>query len=94
MSRPNIQLSWLAEILHDLCPELSAVSTEVAKAVTIEAKYSTYLKMQAHDIARFRDNEDLLLPAELDYSQVGALSAEEQEKLVTYIFFFLALSLS
>ena len=47
----------------------------------IDARYSGYLERQERDIASFRRDEALLLPADLDYSAVGSLSREISGKL-------------
>jgi len=49
--------------------------------VEVQAKYSGYLKRQSEEIDRHRRNEELRLPADLDYSQVGGLSNEARQQL-------------
>jgi tRNA uridine 5-carboxymethylaminomethyl modification enzyme len=49
----------------------------------IEASYSGYLDRQDADILAFRRDEDLRLPADLDYGAIGGLSNEAKEKLRT-----------
>ena len=50
--------------------------------IEIEAAYAGYLDRQRSDAESFRKEEDLRLPADLDYGQVGSLSNEVREKLV------------
>ena len=49
----------------------------------IDAAYAGYLDRQAADVAAFRRDEDLELPGQLDYAEVGGLSNEVREKLTT-----------
>ena len=54
---------------------------QVAEQVEIQIKYAGYIDRQRDDIERNRRNEELVLPANLDYRKVRGLSAEVQEKL-------------
>ena len=47
----------------------------------IEGQYAGYLKRQEADIRAFRRDEDLRLPADLDYGAIPSLSAEVRQKL-------------
>jgi tRNA uridine 5-carboxymethylaminomethyl modification enzyme len=47
----------------------------------IDAKYAVYLERQNRDIARFRSDEERLLPADLDYRTLRGLSHEIRQKL-------------
>jgi tRNA uridine 5-carboxymethylaminomethyl modification enzyme len=53
----------------------------VREQVEIDASYAGYLDRQAADAASFRRDEDLRLPAELDYAAIGGLSNEVRQKL-------------
>ena len=53
----------------------------VAEQVEIAIKYSGYIDRQRDEIARHRAQEDLRLPADLDYRTVRGFSAEVQQKL-------------
>jgi tRNA uridine 5-carboxymethylaminomethyl modification enzyme len=53
----------------------------VREQIEVEAGYAGYLDRQAADVAAFRRDEDLRLPAGLDYAAVGGLSFEAREKL-------------
>jgi tRNA uridine 5-carboxymethylaminomethyl modification enzyme len=77
LAYPAIDLERLAEIW----PELGSLPPEIAEQVETDARYSGYLERQEHDIAAFRRDEALLLPAELDYAAVGSLSHEIRDKL-------------
>ena len=74
---PGVDLKRLAAIW----PELAAIRPEIAEQAEIDALYAGYLERQERDIAAYRRDEALLLPADLDYRTVGSLSAELREKL-------------
>jgi tRNA uridine 5-carboxymethylaminomethyl modification enzyme len=54
---------------------------QVAEQVEIQAKYQGYIDRQKTEIEHRALQEDLRLPAELDYAQVRGLSIEVQQKL-------------
>ena len=56
----------------------------VGEQLTIEARYAGYLKRQTDQVARSARNDELALPADLDYSHVTGLSAEVREKLTQH----------
>jgi tRNA uridine 5-carboxymethylaminomethyl modification enzyme len=70
--------------LTSLWPELGTVAPEVAEQLSIDARYEGYLGRQRQDIAAYRRDEALELPADLDYAAVGSLSNEVQHKLSTH----------
>ncbi|HEY2677457.1 MAG TPA: tRNA uridine-5-carboxymethylaminomethyl(34) synthesis enzyme MnmG [Steroidobacteraceae bacterium] len=57
------------------------LSAQVKLQVEVQAKYSGYLKRQSDEIARQQHHEELRLPADIDYSQVGGLSNEARQRL-------------
>ena len=83
--RNVMDLLRYAEIdLAGLCrvwPELEAWTPEVAAQIEIDALYSGYLARQEADIAAFRRDENLKLPADLEYCGIPSLSNEVREKL-------------
>ncbi|WP_439610301.1 tRNA uridine-5-carboxymethylaminomethyl(34) synthesis enzyme MnmG [Reyranella sp.] len=64
-----------------LWPELAAISPEIAEQLTIDSRYEGYLSRQRGDIAAYRRDEALALPADLDYGAIGSLSTEVRQKL-------------
>jgi tRNA uridine 5-carboxymethylaminomethyl modification enzyme len=56
----------------------------VVEQVEIAAKYSGYIDRQKDEVERAAHYENLRLPAELDYLQVGALSIEARQRLSKY----------
>jgi tRNA uridine 5-carboxymethylaminomethyl modification enzyme len=67
--------------LRSVWPELAGITPQVAEQMEIEAAYAGYLDRQEADILAFRKEEDLRLPADLDYRAIGGLSNEATEKL-------------
>ncbi len=64
LAYPDIDLERLAAIW----PELACLAPEIAEQLEIDARYAGYLERQERDIAAFRRDEALLLPADLDYA--------------------------
>jgi tRNA uridine 5-carboxymethylaminomethyl modification enzyme len=79
LAYPSIGFDDLARIW----PQIAAWPAAVREQVEIDASYAGYLDRQAADAAAFRRDEDLRLPADLDYDAVGGLSNEVREKLST-----------
>jgi tRNA uridine 5-carboxymethylaminomethyl modification enzyme len=77
LAYPRIDLARLTAIW----PELGSLSGSVAEQIEIEAHYSAYLERQRADVAAFRRDEALALPADLDFDAIGGLSNEAREKL-------------
>jgi tRNA uridine 5-carboxymethylaminomethyl modification enzyme len=69
--------------LGRIWPELLEIGPEIAEQLEIEGRYAGYLERQEADIRAFRRDEDLRLPADLDYDTIGSLSAEVRMKLRT-----------
>ena len=61
---------------------LDAVSREtVIEQIDIAAKYSGYIDRQNDEVERAAHYENMILPANLDYLSIGALSVEVRQKL-------------
>jgi tRNA uridine 5-carboxymethylaminomethyl modification enzyme len=54
---------------------------EVAAQVEVATKYAGYIERQNEEIARHAGQEDLRLPADVDYRKVRGLSVEVQQRL-------------
>lgn len=64
-----------------LWPELGRIPDDIVEQLTIDARYEGYLARQRTDIAAYRRDEALELPADLDYAAIGSLSNEVRQKL-------------
>ncbi|MCG8490513.1 MAG: tRNA uridine-5-carboxymethylaminomethyl(34) synthesis enzyme MnmG [Sneathiellales bacterium] len=77
LAYPDISL----DEIHRIWPETRSFDANILEQIAINAQYAGYLDRQKADIAEFRKDESLLLPENLDYSQIGGMSAEVQQKL-------------
>jgi tRNA uridine 5-carboxymethylaminomethyl modification enzyme len=77
LAYPEVDLDRLAAVW----PRIGDWSPAVREQVEIDAAYSGYLDRQQADVEAFRRDENLRLPAELDYGAIGGLSNEVREKL-------------
>ncbi|HAT36749.1 MAG TPA: tRNA uridine-5-carboxymethylaminomethyl(34) synthesis enzyme MnmG [Rhodospirillaceae bacterium] len=67
--------------LRAIWPSLAAIAPEIAEQLETDAQYRHYLARQEADIEAYRRDEALEIPVDLDYAQVGSLSAEVRQKL-------------
>jgi tRNA uridine 5-carboxymethylaminomethyl modification enzyme len=77
LSHPSVAFDDLARVW----PAITAWPPFAREQIEIEAAYHGYLDRQDADIALFRRDETLSLPADLDYASLGGLSTEAREKL-------------
>jgi tRNA uridine 5-carboxymethylaminomethyl modification enzyme len=84
LRRPEISFDDLTGIAAcvpaDWCAD-ERLREQVKLQVEVQAKYSGYLKRQADEIDRASRNEELRLPADIDYTLVGGLSNEARQRL-------------
>ncbi|MCP1336507.1 tRNA uridine-5-carboxymethylaminomethyl(34) synthesis enzyme MnmG [Hyphomicrobiales bacterium FT118] len=72
-------ISWSR--MEGIWPELTAIARDAREQVEIDALYKGYLDRQEADIISFRKDEQLQIPADLDYGGVHGLSTEVRHKL-------------
>ena len=77
LSYPNIKWADLTKFW----PEMGKIGPEIQEQLEIDSLYAGYMDRHEADIAAFRKDENLLLPKNLDYAQVGSLSNEIRQKL-------------
>jgi len=77
LSYPDID--W--EQMQAIWPEMGSFRADVREQIEYDALYSGYMQRHEADIEAFRRDEALKLPANLDYTNVGALSNEVRQKL-------------
>ncbi len=77
LSYPDVD--W--EQVQGVWPQLEAVEPDIREQIECDALYSKYMDRHDADIAAFRKDEALTLPAGLDYAEVGSLSNEVRSKL-------------
>lgn len=76
LKRPELTLRKLCDAFDRPLPERA-----VAEQVEVDIKYRGYIDRQAEDIARLKRSETVSIPTEFDFSLVGGLSNEVQQKL-------------
>jgi tRNA uridine 5-carboxymethylaminomethyl modification enzyme len=69
------------EQVRTIWPDATTVDTAILTQLRIESLYSGYVDRQAADIAAFRRDEALHIPADIDYAAIGGLKGEVIEKL-------------
>jgi tRNA uridine 5-carboxymethylaminomethyl modification enzyme len=74
---PDVNVARLAGIW----PELCALRKDIVEQLETEARYASYLPRQVADIAAFRADEALVLPATLDLDAIPGLSGEVRARL-------------
>lgn len=80
LSFPAIDLAALQRIWPD---ELGGIAPDIVEQVETDGHYAAYLDRQAADVAAFRRDEALAIPAWLDYAAIPGLSTELRERLGT-----------
>jgi len=74
---PDVTLDTVVNIW----PELAKLRRSLLEQLAIDAQYAGYLGRQEADIAAFRKDEALELPANFEYAGVVGLSTEVRQKL-------------
>ena len=77
LAYPGVDLQGLAAVW----PQIATWDAATREQIEIDAAYAGYLDRQAADVEAFRRDEDLRLPADLDYTGLDGLSNEVREKL-------------
>ena len=77
LRRPEINIGHL-ECVY---PELREFSTQALEQVEIAIKYDGYIKRQIEQVERFREQEDVKIPTDIDYTEIQSISTEVREKL-------------
>jgi tRNA uridine 5-carboxymethylaminomethyl modification enzyme len=84
LRRPELSYDDMSCVAPDTAADWCAderLSEQVKLQVEVQAKYSGYLKRQSEEIDRAHRNEELRLPADIDYALVGGLSNEARQRL-------------
>ena len=77
LSYPGVDVARLAAIW----PEIGRLDPAIAGQLAVDARYAVYVKRQELDIASFRKDESIAIPAEFAFSALPGLSAELRQKL-------------
>ena len=82
--RPELNLRQLAEMAPAVAEAMAALPDEVLQEVETSIKYQRYIEKEQEVASRLLKFEDIALPPDYDYFQLGALSYECREKLNRY----------
>jgi tRNA uridine 5-carboxymethylaminomethyl modification enzyme len=80
LSFPKIDFAEIEKIWS----EISLFEKDVKNQIKIEATYKSYIKRQEEDIEIFRQDQNMKIPLDIDYSLIQSLSNEVREKLNKY----------
>ena len=75
-AQPQFSLTALARVW----PEIAQIPSTLVGRLEADAKYAVYVERQAEDVARHRRDDALLLPDDLDYTDLPGLSREMRQK--------------
>jgi tRNA uridine 5-carboxymethylaminomethyl modification enzyme len=70
------------EGLCRLAPSLAECSAKLLDEAIQDHRYAPYVARQQNEVARFRGDEAVRLPVDLDYSGIAGLSNEMVERLL------------
>ena len=96
LRRPGVDFDGVAQLAAVARPEVAVsretlvaelgerLAAEVVEQVQIATKYAGYIDKQIDEVERAQSQEQLPLPADLDYQQVTALSHEVRQKLARH----------
>ncbi len=76
--RPGIE--W--EDLEKVEEKLKKIPSDVKESVRIEVKYKGYIERSIREAEKFRETENIKIPANIDYEKIDGLSFEIKEKLL------------
>ncbi|MGZ5863643.1 MAG: tRNA uridine-5-carboxymethylaminomethyl(34) synthesis enzyme MnmG [Methyloceanibacter sp.] len=77
LSYPDIELAQLQVVW----PEIGRLDVKIARQLAVDARYAVYLARQETDIAAFRKDEAIAIPADFAFAGLSGLSAELRQKL-------------
>ena len=80
LKRPEIHYQDLVEFADVDCHDDPSISSQVE----ILVKYSGYIDRQTDEIKKLKKNEQVRLPADIDYSTIVGLSNEVRQKLLDH----------
>lgn len=77
LSYPDVDMARLVRIW----PELGELDGATAEQLSIDARYAVYVSRQELDVAAFRKDEAIAIPADFSYDALPGLSNELRQKL-------------
>lgn len=80
LRRPEITIDQLCTVAE----ALTGFAEDELEQVEISVKYEGYIDRQEEQVRRFREHEQITIPADINYADVASLSTEVREKLDKY----------
>ena len=77
LSYPEVDVARLTAIW----PEIAQIDRDIAEQLAVDARYAVYVKRQELDIASFRKDEAIAIPAGFAFAALPGLSTELRQKL-------------
>jgi tRNA uridine 5-carboxymethylaminomethyl modification enzyme len=77
LSYPGIDVARLTGIW----PEIGGLDPAISEQLAVDARYAVYIARQELDIAAFRKDESIAIPAEFAFAALPGLSTELRQKL-------------
>jgi tRNA uridine 5-carboxymethylaminomethyl modification enzyme len=77
LSYPEVDVARLTAIW----PEIARIDQDIAEQLAVDARYAVYIKRQELDIATFRKDEAIAIPAGFAFAALPGLSTELRQKL-------------
>lgn len=76
LSFSNISIENICQIF----PVLQDIKPDIFNIINTDCKYSYYIQKQQDEIAQYKKDEDLIIPAWINYADIDGLSTELVEK--------------
>lgn len=83
LKRPHVGLQEIMTMDNDTKIYLSQYPKEVLEQAEIQIKYDSYIAKEKQMVDKINNLENLKIPADFNYSNIKALSAEGKQKLTT-----------
>ena len=78
LTKGEVELTKLCKIWPE---EISKIDLKMQKQIAIDGLYAPYIKRQEQDIAILKQDENIKIPLNIDYTKIQSLSLEVREKL-------------
>ena len=85
LRRPDVNYgSLMSLVIAGEAVDGGAIDPLVIEQVEIQAKYQGYIDRQSEEVAKSLAAEETKLPEDIDYTRIGGLSNEIQQKLIRH----------
>ncbi len=81
LKRPQISITDLEDFDENFREQVRSVKPESAEYAEIEVKYASYIEKESLMVGKMKKMEDHVIPENLNYSAIPALSIEAKQKL-------------